>query len=125
MKDLLEVEVVAHVLGSMDHCSHCQVFLDGVGIGGQIHQADLDSYPKDWMEEWQKLSDIVFNVTERFAGRLVVKITDAQSPQAMWKALKRGVRKYPTFLIEDEKYYGLDEEQVVELIERHLPQVAG
>jgi len=125
MKDLLEVEVVAHVLGSMDHCSHCQVFLDGVGIGGQIHQADLDSYPKDWMEEWQKLSDIVFNVTERFAGRLVVKITDAQSPQAMWKALKRGVRKYPTFLIEDEKYYGLDEEQVVELIERHLPQVTG
>lgn len=125
MKDLLEVEVVAHVLGSMDHCSHCQVFLDGVGIGGQIHQADLDSYPKDWMEEWQKLSDIVFNVTERFAGRLVVKITDAQSPQAMWKALKRGVRKYPTFLIEDEKYYGFDEEQVVELIERHLPQVTG
>ncbi|MEJ2484420.1 MAG: hypothetical protein P8Y72_01105 [Anaerolineales bacterium] len=125
MKDLLEVEVVAHVLGSMDHCSHCQVFLDGAGLGGQIHQADLDSYPKDWMEEWQKLSDIVFNVTERFAGRLVVKITDAQSPQAMWKALKRGVRKYPTFLIEDDKYYGLDEEQVVELIERHLPQVAG
>lgn len=125
MKDLLEVEVVAHVLGSMDHCSHCQVFLDGAGLGGQIHQADLDSYPKDWMEEWQKLSDIVFNVTERFAGRLVVKITDAQSPQAMWKALKRGVRKYPTFLIEDEKYYGLDEEQVVKLIERHLPQVAG
>jgi hypothetical protein len=99
--------------------------LDGAGLGGQIHQADLDSYPKDWMEEWQKLSDIVFNVTERFAGRLVVKITDAQSPQAMWKALKRGVRKYPTFLIEDDKYYGLDEEQVVELIERHLPQVAG
>ena len=125
MKDLLEVEVVAHVLGSMDHCSHCQVFLDGVGLGGQIHQADLDSYPKDWMEEWQKLSDIVFNVTERFAGQLVVKITDAQSPQAMWKALKRGVRKYPTFLIEDEKYYGLDEDQVVELIERHLPQVSG
>jgi len=56
---------------------------------------------------------------------LVVKITDAQSPQAMWKALKRGVRKYPTFLIEDEKYYGLDEDQVVELIERHLPQVSG
>jgi len=125
MKDLLEVEVVAHVLGSMDHCSHCQVFLDGAGLGGQIHQADLDSYPKDWMEEWQKLSDIVFNVTERFAGRLVVKITDAQSPQAMWKALKRGVRKYPTFLIEDDEYYGLDEEQVMELIERHLPQVAG
>lgn len=122
MKDLLEVEVIAHVLGSMDHCSHCQVFLDGVGLGDQIHQADLESYPPDWMEEWQQLSDIIFNVTERYAGRLVVKITDAQSPQALWKALKRGIRKYPTFVIGDEKYYGLDEGLVMQLIERHLPQ---
>ncbi|MGD2027011.1 MAG: hypothetical protein PVI99_04275 [Anaerolineales bacterium] len=125
MNDLLEVEVVAHVLGSMDHCSHCQVFLDGAGLGDQIHQADLDSYPLEWMEEWQQLSDIIYNVTERFAGRLVVKITDAQSPQAMWKALRKGIRKYPTFLIEDEKYYGLEEAHVVELIERHLPQSSG
>lgn len=125
MKERLEVEVVAHVLGSMDHCSHCQVFLDGVGLGGQIHQADLESYPPEWMQEWQQLSDIIFNITERYAGQLVVKITDAQSPQAMWKALKRGIRKYPTFLIGSEKYHGLEEGQVVNLIERHLGNVAG
>ena len=124
MDDLLEVEVVAHVLGSMDHCSHCQVFLDGAGLGGQIHQADMESYPPDWMAEWRQLSDVIFNITERFAGRLRVKITDAQSPQAIWKAFK-GVRKYPTFLIEDEKYHGLDEGHIVELIERHLPQASG
>ncbi len=124
MNDLLEIEVVAHVLGSMDHCSHCQVFLDGAGFGEQIHQADLESYPREWMEEWQRLSDLIFNVTERYAGQLVVKITDAQSPQAMWKALRRGIRKYPTFLIENEKYHGLEEARVVDLIERHLPQSA-
>ena len=121
MNDPLMVEVVAHVLGSMDHCSHCQVFLDGAGLGNTIHQADLNSYPPDWIEEWQRLSDIIFNVTEHFAGRLTVKITDAQSPQAMWKAIRKGVRKYPTFLIEDEKYHGLDEGEIVSLIERHLP----
>ena len=124
MNDLLEVEVVAHVLGSMDHCSHCQVFLDGAGLGGQIHQADMESYPPDWMAEWQQLSDLIFNITERYAGQLRVKITDAQSPQAILKAFK-GVRKYPTFLIEDEKYHGLDEGHIVELIERHLPQASG
>ncbi len=123
-KDLLEVEVVAHVLGSMEHCKHCQVFIDGAGIGEEVHQANLDSYPEEWMDEWQRLSDIIFNLTERFAGKLVVKITDAQSPQAMWKALRHGVRKYPTFIIGNEKYHGLDEEQVANLIDRHLPQIS-
>lgn len=118
---LLEVEVVAHVLGSMDHCSHCQVFLDGVGVGGQVHQQDMDSYPREWMEEWQRLSDLIFSLTERHAGKLVVKITDAQSPQGMWAAVRRGIRRYPTFVVQGERYTGLKEEAVDQLIGKHLP----
>ena len=120
MSDLLEVEVVAHVLGSMNHCSHCQVFIDGVGIGDQVHKADMDSYPPDWMEEWQRLSELIFNITEEYAGQLVVKVTDAQSPQAIWKAIRRGVRKYPTFIIGKDKYHGLEQAQVTNLIKRNL-----
>jgi hypothetical protein len=123
MKDsILEVEVVAHVLGSMNHCAHCEVFIDGVGVGEQVHKSDLDSFPPDWMAEWQRLSDLVLNLAERFPEQLVIKITDAQSPQAMWKALRHGVRKYPTFIVEGDKYVGLDEDQVTELVERHLNQ---
>ncbi len=117
----LEIEVLAHVLGSMNHCSHCQVFIDGVGVGDQIHQADLDSYPADWIQEWHQLSDLILNLTERFAGQLVVKITDAQTPQGLWKALRLGIRKYPTFIVASEKYHGLDAEQVVSIVNRHLP----
>ena len=120
MADLLEVEVVAHVLGSMDHCSHCQVFIDGVGVGDQIHQADLDSYPSDWMEEWQHLSDLILSITEQYAGKLGIKVTDAQSPQAIWQAIRRGVRKYPTFIIGSDKYHGLDQDKVSNLIDLHL-----
>ena len=112
--------MVAHVLGSMNHCSHCQVFIDGVGIGDQVHKADMDSYPPDWMEEWQRLSELIFNITEEYAGQLVVKVTDAQSPQAIWKAIRRGVRKYPTFIIGKDKYHGLEQAQVTNLIERNL-----
>ena len=119
-KDLLEVEIVTHVLGSMDHCKHCQVFIDGAGVGERVHQSDLESYPPEWMAEWRRLSGIIFDLTERFAGQLVIKITDAQSPQAMWKALRHGVRKYPTFIIAGDKYHGLDEAKVSELITRHL-----
>lgn len=121
-ESLPQVEVIAHVLGSMDHCSHCQVFLDGAGVGGKVHQQDLDSYPKEWMDDWKRLSDLIFSITERHAGKLVVKITDAQSPQGMWAAIRKGVRKYPTFILSGEKCTGLDEGAVQGLIARHLPQ---
>jgi len=120
MAKTLEIEVIAYILGSMDHCSHCQVFIDGVGMGKTIHQADMDSYPPEWMGEWQKLSDLIFNITEKFAGKLPIKITDAQSPQAMWKALRHGVRKYPSFIINGEKYHGVDEESLTQIIQSQL-----
>jgi hypothetical protein len=120
--DLLQVEVITHVLGSMNHCAHCQVFIDGVGVGDRVHQDDLASFPPEWMEEWKIFSDLIANITERYAGKLVVKITDAQSPQAMWMALRHGIRKYPTFIVEGENYHGLDEDRLIHLIERHLVQ---
>lgn len=119
--DLLEVEVFAHVLGSMDHCKHCQVFIDGTGVGDQIHQADLDSYPHEWVEEWRQLSDLILKLTDRFSGQLVVRITDAQSPQGLWAAIRHGVRRYPTFKIEREKVTGINEEAVTKLVARYLP----
>lgn len=120
----LEIEVIAHVLGSMSHCTHCQVFIDGAGVGSQVHQRDLESFPQDWMNEWQQLSDLILDLTERYPGRLVIKITDAQSPQAMWKAIRHGVRKYPTFIIAGTKYHGMDEEHLCQLIDRNMPQAA-
>jgi hypothetical protein len=117
----LEVEIVAHVLGSMDHCSHCQVFIDGVGVGGSVKRADLDSYPKEWMAEWQRLSDLILDLAQRHAGQLVIKIVDAQSPSGMWKALRYGVRQYPTFIVGGDKYHGWDEAQIEGLIQAHVP----
>jgi hypothetical protein len=123
MKDLLEVEVITHVLGSLDHCSHCQVFLNGAGVGQQIHKADLSSYPSDWKEEWQQFSDLIFRLSEKYAGKLVIRITDAQSLNALWKALRYGVRKYPTFIIGPHKCQGIDEAQVSSLIDKQLHMV--
>lgn len=120
VENRLEIEAITHVLGSMNHCTHCQVFIDGVGVGDQIHQADLMSYPPDWQDEWQRFSSLIFDLTERFAGKLVIKITDARSPIALWKSLRHGVRKYPTFIVGNEKYHGLDLEKLSTLIERHI-----
>lgn len=116
----VRLEVVAHVLGSMDHCSHCQVFIDGVGVGGQVKRADLAAYPPEFVKEWQRLSDLILELARRFAGQLEIKITDAQSPQGLWQALTKGVRKYPTFIIEGQKYHGWDDQVLDNMIRQHL-----
>ena len=100
----LQVEVVAHVLGSMNHCSHCQVFIDGVGVGGQIKQADLNAYPREFMDDWQHLSDWVLALAARYPGQLVIKIIDAQSLQGLWQALRHNIHKYPAFIVEGKTY---------------------
>lgn len=124
-EQVLQIEVVAYVLGSMSHCTHCQVFIDGVGVGQQVHQADLQAYPAEWIAEWQRLSDLIMNLASRYVGRLQIKITDAQSPQALWMALRRGIRKYPTFLIGGESYQGYEQACLEQIIERHLLTPAG
>lgn len=122
----LEIEVVTHVAGSMDHCGQCQVMFNSVGVGGQIHREDIASYPEDFIRDWERLSDWVFRLAETFPDRLVIRITDAQSVNGMWKAISKGVRKYPTFIIEgEEKYHGWDDHALNDLIRKHLGQASG
>src|SRR5262245_25487162 len=117
---MLDVEVVAHVLGSMEHCKHCQVFIDGAGVGSKVHQSDLDSYPPEWRDEWQRLSDWIARLAEQHAGQLRIIITDAQSLGGMWRTIRRGIHKYPTFIVGGEKYHGWDETTLEELIKSKL-----
>lgn len=120
-KKPLDVEIVAHVTGSMQHCSHCQVFIDGVGVGQKVHQENIESYPPEIVAEWQHLSDWILEVAQTYPGQLIIRITDAQSPQGLWKVLTKGVRKYPTFILDgQEKYHGWDKEQLDALIRKHL-----
>lgn len=117
----VDVQIFAHVLGSMSHCSHCQVFIDGAGVGEQVHMKDIESFPREWLQEWQQLSDLILQLAEKYRDRIVIKIVDAQSPQGLWAAIRRGIRRYPTFLVEGEKYTGLDQGEADNLISRHVP----
>jgi hypothetical protein len=104
------LEIVTHVLGSLNYCPHCQVFIDHAGVGSQIKQADLDAYPPDFTAEWQRVSDWVLALAERYPGQLTIKITDAQSPQGLWHALRRGARRYPSFILAGKTYRGWESE---------------
>jgi hypothetical protein len=122
----LDIEIIAHVVGSMKHCNHCQVFIDGVGVGDQIHRENVQSYPEDFIHDWQRLSGWVLDLAEAFPGQLVIRITDAQSLRGLWKALTQRARQYPTFIIEGrETYHGWDREHLDQRIRERLVRMAG
>lgn len=122
----LEIEIVAHVISSMQHCTHCQAFIDGTGIGGQVHQENLEAYPEEFVREWRLTSQIVLELAERFPEQVNFRITDAQSLRGLWKALSKGIRRYPTFIIEGgETYHGWDSSQIGLMIQRHLEMAEG
>ncbi len=120
LADRLKVEIVTRAVGSLNHCFHCQVFIDDVGVGQQIHREDVTAYPADVQAEWNRLVALVGRLGARFPDRLFVQVTDAQSPRGLWLAL-RGVRRYPAFLIAGERIFGWDEEAIAQAIARHLP----
>jgi hypothetical protein len=81
MNKPLDIEVVAHITGSMDHCQSCQVFIDGVGVGGQVKRDDLASYPEEFIQDWRNVSDWVLELADN--PRVIICITDAQSGRAV------------------------------------------
>lgn len=117
----LDIEVITHIAGSMDHCGQCQVIINGVGVGEQIHRQDVSEYPEDFLKEWERLSAWVFELADTFPGQLTIRITDAQSVNGLWKVISKGVSKYPTFIIEGEdKYHGWDADQLNGMIRQRL-----
>lgn len=121
MNDKLEIEIITHITGSMNHCDHCQVFIDGVGIGEQIHRQDVQSYPEEFVRDWQQVSDWVQKIASDFPNQLMIKIIDAQSLSGLWKSLTKGVRRYPTFIVgSKDKYHGWDHEHLKQIIESNL-----
>lgn len=123
---LLNIEIVTHITGSMSHCSHCQLFIDRAGIGGQVHEQDMSSFPEEFIREWEQLSIWVQEIAAAFPEQLSIRITDAGSPRGLWKHLVNGVRRYPSFIIAGHDiYHGWDKEQLAGLIRRHLSPVYG
>lgn len=120
MKKLVMVDVIAPLLGSFDHCSHCQVFLNEAGIGQRIHREDFEAFPAESKEEYERLVALLSELTRRFGGWVRFRVIDPQTIEGIWKSLRYWVRRYPTFIIDGRKVVGWDEGTLVSRIEACL-----
>ncbi len=63
----------------------------------------LDEYPPEWREDFHRLSALILDLAARYGDRILIRIWDPRSLQGMFKAIRYGVRRYPTFIVEGQK----------------------
>ena len=68
-------------------------------LGQAPHERGLDEYPPEWQEEFKRLSATIFNLADRYQDQVQIRIWDPRSLQGLWRSIRHGVRRYPTFIV--------------------------
>ena len=90
------------------------------------HERGLDEYPPEWQEEFRRLSDVVMSLANRYQDSILIHIWDPRSLQGLWKSIRYGVHRYPTFVIEKQsKITGLDKDLLDRALQPYLAKVEG
>ena len=98
----VSIKVIAYAPTVFRHCQHCEVAFEGVGLGERIHRSEArDALPDDLTDEFQRVSDWVHGVLDRYPGRVAVSVIDAASIEGVWASVRHGVRRYPAVIFGD------------------------
>ncbi len=120
------LDIVAPTLTYFYHCAHCETALSAVGVGQLVHDQEINEYPEDLKEQYLQLCDWVRALAARHAGRLRVRIVDAQSPLGLWMALRHGARTFPLFVLDGRRIAaGGDLAGVTALLQERLGPPGG
>jgi hypothetical protein len=81
----------------------------------------LNEYPEDLKEEYLFLSNWIRELARKYGPQILIKVIDVQSLQGVYKSIRYGIRRYPTFVINRQtKYTGKDKDRLDTLIQEQL-----
>ncbi len=102
-------------------CNACEVLIGQAGLGGAPSDRGLEEYPSDWQEDLQRFSSILLELSDRYQDQVQIHIWDPRSFQGLLKAIRYGVRRYPTFIVAThQKFTGWDTEQLEQYLQSNL-----
>ena len=55
--------------------------------------------PPEWQADFHRLSALIFDLADRYGDRVLIRVYDPRSLQGLIKAMRHGVRRYPTFIV--------------------------
>ena len=81
------------------------------------YERGLDEYPPEWQEDFQHLSDTILSLSAQYADSIMIRIYDPRSLQGLIKAMRHGVHRYPTFIVDGKKKVsGWDLDRLTEIL---------
>ena len=99
-------------------CTSCEVMMSQASMGQEPQERGLEEYPPEWQADFRKFSSILIGLSDRYANQIQIRIWDPRSMQGMWKSIRHGVRRYPTFVVDGRnKYTGWDTGQLEQYIQ--------
>ncbi len=119
MKPIL-LEIVTRMITIVGNCHRCEIVLEGVGLSKTFSQNEFDDYPKEILDETERLSFLLHYLKELYRHRLLIRLIDAKSLPGLYKSLRHWIRNYPTFIVEGkETYTGWDKDRIETLIDKY------
>ena len=95
----VQVEVITPLPEGWGVCLTCEMLIAQVDLGQSPYERGMDEYPAEWRAEFNRFSDLIMDLSARYGNSIMIRIFDPRSLQGLWKAIRYGVRRYPTFII--------------------------
>ncbi len=95
----VQIEVFYPVPEGWGICNACELMMAQADLGQAPHERGLDEYPPEWQDEFKRLSATIFDLANRYQDEVQIRIWDPRSLQGLWRSIRHGVRRYPTFIV--------------------------
>ena len=96
----VSVDVIAILPEGWGLCNSCELLMARADLDQAPPDRGLDEYPPEWQADFQRLSALIYDLADRYGDRVLIRIFDPRSWQGLIKALRHGVRRYPTFVVD-------------------------
>jgi len=99
----VQVDVVSPIPEGWGICLSCEMLMARANLDKAPHERGLEEYPPEWMEDFERLSAFILDIAGRYGENVLIRLWDPRSLQGMFKSIRYGVRRYPTFIFDGKK----------------------
>jgi hypothetical protein len=99
------LDVISLVPGLYKFCPPCELASQGAGLKQVRDRAELNEYPEDVKNDYLYLSQWIKEISEKYQGRISIRLIDAQSFQGFFKCVRHLAFRHPTFIVNGRKTY--------------------
>ena len=95
----VQVDIFSPLPESWGLCQSCETLLSRARLEDKAELDRMDNFPPEWREDFQRLSDLVLDLSRRYGESVSIRLYDPRSLPGLFIAIRHRVHRYPTFLI--------------------------